>query len=149
MKALAAGESGAAATMGWPSSPPERTRVSMGTAPRNGMKIGGLALLYVLPILGATAVRMQRWLRVMSHPDGEISLFNDAALGVAPNALALSRYAAELGLPAHDRLGVILGGDRTGLERFVVPAGVFSAALTVSWFAGRVNSSSVGAISTR
>ena len=29
--------SGAAATIGWPSSPPSRTRVSIGTSPRNGM----------------------------------------------------------------------------------------------------------------
>jgi len=41
---------------------------------------------------------MRVWLRVMSHPDGEISQFNDAALGIAPASAALEAYAARLGL---------------------------------------------------
>ena len=45
-----------------------------------------------------TAMRMLRWLRVMTHPDGEIALFNDAALGIAPNLAALDAYATKLGL---------------------------------------------------
>ena len=46
--------------------------------------------------------RMQRWLDVMEHPDGEISFFNDAALGIAPRGAELRAYAARLGqaLPA-------------------------------------------------
>jgi uncharacterized heparinase superfamily protein len=40
---------------------------------------------------------MWRWLKIMSHPDGEIGFFNDAALGSAPNAAALGAYAARLG----------------------------------------------------
>lgn len=43
---------------------------------------------------------MRHWLAVMSHPDGEIALFNDAALGIAPTPLELERYAARLGLAA-------------------------------------------------
>jgi uncharacterized heparinase superfamily protein len=46
-----------------------------------------------------TAGRMLRWLAVMSHPDGEIAFFNDAALGIAPSLLALRRYATALGVP--------------------------------------------------
>ena len=42
--------------------------------------------------------RMGRWLLVMCHPDGEISFFNDAAMGVAPKPQALFSYAARLGL---------------------------------------------------
>ena len=42
--------------------------------------------------------RMHRWLIVMNHPDGEISFFNDAALGIAPNLLQLEGYAQRLGL---------------------------------------------------
>jgi uncharacterized heparinase superfamily protein len=38
------------------------------------------------------------WLSAMSHPDGEISFFNDAAIGVAPSPAALSAYADRLGL---------------------------------------------------
>ncbi len=44
------------------------------------------------------APRMLRWLRVMTHPDGEIAFFNDAAMGVAPNLVALADYATRLEL---------------------------------------------------
>lgn len=44
--------------------------------------------------------RMRNWLRSMSHPDGEISFFNDAAFGIAPSAAELDQYASRLGLPA-------------------------------------------------
>ena len=43
---------------------------------------------------------MRRWLSVMSHPDGEISFFNDAAFGVAPSPAALESYAVRLGFPS-------------------------------------------------
>lgn len=46
----------------------------------------------------ATAARMLRWLRVMSHPDGGIAFFNDAALGIAPSLAALQSYANDLGV---------------------------------------------------
>lgn len=44
------------------------------------------------------AARMLRWLRVMTHPDGGIALFNDAALGIAPDQAELAAYAARLGI---------------------------------------------------
>lgn len=40
---------------------------------------------------------MLRWLDAMSHPDGGISFFNDAAFGVAPENTRLHDYAAQLG----------------------------------------------------
>jgi len=40
---------------------------------------------------------MQCWLNIMCHPDGEIGLFNDAAIGIAPSLSELSRYALDLG----------------------------------------------------
>ena len=40
------------------------------------------------------AARMLDWLAAMTHPDGEIALFNDAAFGIAPNLAALVGYAA-------------------------------------------------------
>jgi uncharacterized heparinase superfamily protein len=46
-----------------------------------------------------TAARMLGWLGGMTHPDGEIALFNDAALGVAPNLVELRSYAMRLGIP--------------------------------------------------
>lgn len=46
------------------------------------------------------AGRMRRWLDAMCHPDGEISLFNDAAIGIAPSPGMLADYAARLGIGA-------------------------------------------------
>jgi hypothetical protein len=42
--------------------------------------------------------RMLGWLERMVHPDGEISFFNDAALGVAPDRASLENYARRLGI---------------------------------------------------
>lgn len=36
--------------------------------------------------------KMGRWLEIMSHPDGEIALFNDAALGIAAKPVELFHY---------------------------------------------------------
>lgn len=49
--------------------------------------------------------RMRRWLNVMSHPDGEIAFFNDAAFAIAPTRAELAEYAGRLGLdPIQDTL---------------------------------------------
>lgn len=40
---------------------------------------------------------MQRWLKTMTHPDGNIAFFNDAAFGVAPDTSTLDIYAQTLG----------------------------------------------------
>ena len=45
---------------------------------------------------GNTAEKMVGWLQAMCHPDGEISLFNDAAMGVAPPPVKLFQYAESL-----------------------------------------------------
>jgi uncharacterized heparinase superfamily protein len=50
----------------------------------------------------AIATRMIDWLAAMSHPDGKIALFNDAAFGIAPPNDELYRYAAALGIDAPD-----------------------------------------------
>ena len=50
----------------------------------------------LLPDLSGYASRMLGWLDQMCHPDGEISFFNDAALGVAPELYALHAYARRL-----------------------------------------------------
>jgi uncharacterized heparinase superfamily protein len=39
---------------------------------------------------------MLRWLQVMSHPDGQVSFFNDTAFGVAAPWSALADYADSL-----------------------------------------------------
>lgn len=52
---------------------------------------------------------MRGWLAAMCHPDGEISLFNDAAFGIAPVPAELERYAVDLGLapPGRAEIGVM------------------------------------------
>jgi uncharacterized heparinase superfamily protein len=49
---------------------------------------------------------MLRWLQVMTHPDGRLAFFNDAAFGIAPASAELERFAAEI--------GVDTGGDPLG-----------------------------------
>ncbi len=44
--------------------------------------------------------KMLQWLVLMSHPDGRISFFNDAAYGVAPENEELYQYAHRLGFVA-------------------------------------------------
>lgn len=43
---------------------------------------------------------MCRWLAAMTHPDGDIGFFNDAAFGITPAPDALFDYAARLGFTA-------------------------------------------------
>jgi uncharacterized heparinase superfamily protein len=50
---------------------------------------------------------MRDWLAAMCHPDGELSYFNDAAVGVAPVPIELEQYAAKLGFP--DRPALVQG----------------------------------------
>jgi uncharacterized heparinase superfamily protein len=49
------------------------------------------------------ARRMLEWLADMSHPDGEIGFFNDAALGIARTRAELAEYAATFGVLAASR----------------------------------------------
>ena len=52
----------------------------------------------VPPYLVETAGRMRQWLAAMTHADGEVAFFNDAAFGQAPTYAALEAYAQRLGL---------------------------------------------------
>lgn len=51
-------------------------------------------------LLEEGARRMLAFYRAMCHPDAEISLFNDAAPGIAPSSVELERYAGALGIEA-------------------------------------------------
>lgn len=44
------------------------------------------------------AQTMLNWLQAMTHPDGEIAFFNDAAFGIAPTLAQLADYAGRLGM---------------------------------------------------
>lgn len=59
------------------------------------------------------AADMVRWMRLMTHPDGDIALFNDAAFGVAPLPEQIIDYAQRLGvsMPKY-----FLPGNLTHLE---------------------------------
>jgi uncharacterized heparinase superfamily protein len=65
-----------------------------------------LDLINLLPAYGRQAPagwqdvagRMLTWLETLTHPDGRMALFNDAALGIAADAQALRGYAARLGM---------------------------------------------------
>ncbi|THB73271.1 MAG: heparinase [Gammaproteobacteria bacterium] len=46
--------------------------------------------------------KMGQWLKAMSHPDGEISFFNDAAIGIAPTPSEIFRYAEDLNIECAD-----------------------------------------------
>lgn len=48
---------------------------------------------------------MLTWLRTLSHPDGGIAFFNDAAFGIAPANAELETYARRLGIEASQSLG--------------------------------------------
>lgn len=56
----------------------------------------------LLPGLNETICKMLRWLRVMTHPDGEIAQFNDSAFGIAPCYTDLKDYARRLEIPVAD-----------------------------------------------
>ncbi|MEW4533445.1 heparinase [Vibrio cholerae] len=45
-------------------------------------------------------VKMFEWAEFMQHPDGDVSFFNDSAMGIAPKLTVLQRYAKELNLLA-------------------------------------------------
>jgi Heparinase II/III-like protein/Heparinase II/III N-terminus len=49
-----------------------------------------------IPEFPRYASRMLGWLDKMTHPDGEISFFNDATFGIAPSLSALEAYARGL-----------------------------------------------------
>lgn len=64
---------------------------------------------HAAPRWRATATAMLDWAAGMTHPDGGIALFNDAALNIAPTLSELQDYAARLGVspaaaPASARL---------------------------------------------
>jgi uncharacterized heparinase superfamily protein len=41
--------------------------------------------------------RMLSWMNTMTHPNGEVSFFNDSAIGIAPTAAKLNDYAENFG----------------------------------------------------
>jgi len=55
-----------------------------------------------------SVVKMMRWASVMTHPDGNIPFFNDAAIGVAAELPKLQDYAKRLGVHPNDWVSKVL-----------------------------------------
>lgn len=67
---------------------------------------------------GGVVARMRRWLAAMCHEDGEIGLFNDAAIGIASSPEGLDAYALQLKFPKLSALGEgVVHLDRSGYLR--------------------------------
>jgi len=81
----------------------ERTPMYHALALEDMLDLANLARAF--PVLGAEwramvderIAPMRRWLGVMCHPDGEVSFFNDSAIGVHPSPVELDAYARRLG----------------------------------------------------
>jgi uncharacterized heparinase superfamily protein len=71
--------------------------LNAGTAFANGVEP---AHAEVLARWRAAVPRMLAWLAAMTHADGEISFFNDAAPGIASRLDVLTEYASSLGIAA-------------------------------------------------
>jgi len=50
------------------------------------------------------ATKAIKWLQVMTHPDGEISFFNDSAIGIAASPSKIFAYGQQLGLVIPEEL---------------------------------------------
>ena len=54
------------------------------------------------PFWSDSVGKMVSWLKIMCHPDRQISFFNDAALGIAAEPVEIEEYAGRLGFSAGD-----------------------------------------------
>jgi uncharacterized heparinase superfamily protein len=67
---------------------------------------------------------MRAWLAALSHPDGEIAFFNDAAMGVAPHRDQLEAYAGRLALPGSPQTAALTWLPQSGYARLAQPDAV-------------------------
>jgi uncharacterized heparinase superfamily protein len=75
--------------------------------------------------LAPSAANMLRWLANMTHPDGELSYFNDATFGIAPTLSNLQRYGERLQLKqAHAELPGVKLSRESGYARSDLGPGV-------------------------
>lgn len=65
---------------------------------------GGLLVELQAKLMGKVPL-MRRWLALMTHPDGEVSFFNDSAMAIAPSPGQLEAYSRRLLLPTLGELG--------------------------------------------
>ena len=72
----------------------------------------------------ALATRMLAWLDAMTHPDGEISFFNDAAFGIARTHSELAAYGASFAVAPRREAGALRRLSASGYVR--LQSGPFS-----------------------
>ncbi|WP_409419045.1 heparinase II/III family protein [Marinomonas sp. RS-M-Aa-14] len=70
------------------------------------------------------AEKALRWLKTMMHPDGEISFFNDAAIGIAAKPHQIFAYADKLKLSYEVNKKVLMTNETSGYSR--VDTGFFT-----------------------
>ncbi|MDP1574186.1 MAG: heparinase II/III family protein [Coxiellaceae bacterium] len=66
------------------------------------LDIYNLFQAYQIPFPALWGIKLQKmrfWLKAMTHPDGQLSFFNDSALYIAPTLFDLEGYAKRLHLP--------------------------------------------------
>jgi uncharacterized heparinase superfamily protein len=81
----------------------------------------------VPPEWPALITRMRRWLKVMTHPDGDIAFFNDAAFAIAFSGRELEAYA--------ERLGLGPMADEAEALRVLMPSGYVRLRAGAAWLA--------------
>lgn len=72
---------------------------------------------------------MLKWFLTMSHPDGKVAFFNDAAIGIAPDNIELLRYACDLGFAFESPAAGITHHAESGYARMELGAAVVIADL--------------------
>lgn len=63
------------------------------------------------------AKKALHWLRTMIHPDGEVSFFNDAAIGIAATPAEIFNYANKLGIEHKSPLNLLTTNHASGYSR--------------------------------
>ncbi|MDO6776590.1 alginate lyase family protein [Shewanella sp. 3_MG-2023] len=76
-----------------------------------------IKLLQRLPYWEKVATKALFWLKSMIHPDGEVSFFNDSAIGIAAKPQQLFDYAISLGLKITDDLPSLITNEHSGYSR--------------------------------
>ncbi|PAJ74463.1 heparinase [Pseudoalteromonas sp. NBT06-2] len=74
-------------------------------------------LMRRLPYWSEVASKALYWLKSMIHPDGEVSFFNDSAIGIAAKPQQIFDYATSLGLNVIDTLPKVNTNKQSGYSR--------------------------------
>lgn len=75
----------------------------------------------IMPQWMKLSAKAINWLKIMQHPDGEISFFNDSAFGIAASPHQIYDYAESLGIPeiTVEKLGLVTLLD-SGYSRIAI-----------------------------